>query len=170
MRLQLVFCPDTLHRAVRHAGVAAHAAHTPALAAFWRLGDLGNDPGNLGLGDGWPPAAARPVLKAAKAFLLEPLGPHRNAFCRRPQLPRHGFDALAIQAKQHNVGTLLLAHRACGRPRPAPQLLRGLRIRLNALHRPPHFRVLSTNHPGKDIRRYLRDGTLASSRPQTPSN
>ena len=78
----------------------------------------------LRLGDGRPPAAAGPVLKAAEAFLLEPLGPHRDAFCRRPQLLRHGFDALAIQAKQHNVRTLLLAHRACGRPRPAPQLLR----------------------------------------------
>ena len=87
MRLQLVFCPDTLHRAVRHAGVAAHAAHTPALAAFWRLGDLGNDPGNLRLGDKYPSRPQPPGLKAAKAFLLEPLDHIQTRFAVVPSCP-----------------------------------------------------------------------------------
>src|SRR5271166_6288252 len=78
VRFQIVLRPDALHRAGRDADMAAHAAHAPAAPALrWTRG-LGDDAGNLGLGQGWLTALATSVRQAVEPCLLEPRRPDRD--------------------------------------------------------------------------------------------
>ncbi|NJO32116.1 MAG: hypothetical protein HC869_02320 [Rhodospirillales bacterium] len=58
----------------------------------------------------------------------------------------------------------MLAHRARGSLCPAPQLIDNFRSRLNPLHWPSHDRIFPKNHSSNDIRWYLRDMTLETTR------
>src|SRR5438045_6847062 len=67
VRLQIVLGPDALHRRVRDADMAAHAAHAPAAAALGRTRGLGDDASDFGRGQGW--------LAAPPAFVRQPFEP-----------------------------------------------------------------------------------------------
>src|SRR5271166_186895 len=122
---------------------------------------LGDDARHFRVFDRSLTATPRFIGKSVQPRRGKAAGPHRDPLGCRVQPFGNGFDTKTVEPEQDDAGALTIPHTDRCRSRPASQFRHNARLRLQLLDRSRHLPNVPAIDPPANIRRYLRDSTLA---------